>query len=100
MTKQETLNKFRFERDKWFLSILKDLKIIEINSNCIEYHNSKNELIIRYNKNGVFYLDNDTIILVMQNKYKMEYDDIHKYVKDIMNLNWSGKIIYWQHFLD
>ena len=79
------------ERDKWFLSILKDLKIGEIHDNCILYHNSKNETVFEDNKDGKIWMSYHIIWKILETKYKMGDDDIQEYIKDMLfkHLNWK-----------
>ena len=79
------------ERDKWFLSILKDLKVGEIHDNYILYYNSKNEYAFQDDKNGRIWVSYCIIWKVLETKYHMKYVDIQEYIKDMLfkHLNWK-----------
>ena len=79
------------ERDKWFLSILKDLKIGEIRVNYILYRNSKNEYIFQDIRHDTIIISYHIIWKILETKYKMGDDDIQEYIKDMLfkHLNWK-----------
>jgi len=88
------------ERDEWFLSILKDLRVKEIASEYIEYGNSKGELMIQDGKKGTFWLNYDHIWSVFESKYGMKSIKIQQYTKDmlLMHLNWSVNTGYFNPY--
>jgi len=89
----QSLNK---EMDEWFLSILKDLRVKEITSICIEYGNSKGEWMIQNDKKGTLWLSYGRVWSVFESKYGMKSIEIQQYTKDmlLMHLNWSANTGY------
>jgi hypothetical protein len=79
------------ERDLWFLSILKDLKVGNIESYYIVYSNSKNEWMFQDVKNGILWCSYGRIWSILESKYNMEYTDIQSYIGDqvLNHLNWK-----------
>jgi hypothetical protein len=90
-TNELNLKNLNSERDHWFLSILKDLKVGKIDSNYIVFSNSKNEWMFQDMKNGNFWCNYKRIWSIFETKYKMEYTDIQSYIKDqlLKHLNWK-----------
>jgi hypothetical protein len=90
-TNELNLKNLNSERDHWFLSILKDLKVGEIHPIYIEYYNSKNEWMFQDRKNEILWCSYGKIWSILKSKYKMEYTEIQSYIKDqlLNHLNWK-----------
>jgi hypothetical protein len=95
MNKQEALNKidenlFK-ERDEWFLSILKDLKIGKLRLDCIIWVNSNDEWMFKDYKDGDIRVSYYRIWDILGTKYKMKYFEIREYIKYqlLKHLNWK-----------
>jgi hypothetical protein len=90
----EISDELKIERDKWFLSILKDLKVGHIESQYntyVSYNNSNNKFMFQYFGDGLLRCSYDRIWSIFKFKFEMNDDDTKKYIEKKVSIH-----LFWQ----